>query len=105
MAGTERPELPANWVEQDGEAYCLGCRRDMAAEEGLADAPEDLPTAERLKLSAAARVDFEVSRDPNRANGKIASACRTSIPAVRKSRERLGLYEERTESAPTNGVD
>jgi len=43
--------------------------------------------------TAAARIDFEVRRDPARANGKIAQACRTSIPAVRKSRERLGLYE------------
>ena len=93
MNGTKRPTLPANWVERDGGAYCLGCQREMAGEEGLAALPDDAPLAERQKVNSAARVDFEVARDPNRANGKIAQACRTSIPSVRKSRERLGLDE------------
>jgi hypothetical protein len=93
MNGTKRPALPANWVKQNGEVYCLGCQRELAGEAGLAALPEDAPIAERQKASSAARVDFEVARDPNRANGKIASACRTSIPSVRKSRERLGLFE------------
>jgi len=93
MNGIERPALPANWVEEDGAAYCLACRRELAGEAGLAALPEDAPIADRQKVNAAARIDFEVRRDPARANGKIAQACRTSIPAVRKSRERLGLYE------------
>jgi hypothetical protein len=93
MNGTERPDLPANWVERDGEAYCLGCQREMAGEEGLAALPDGAPLAERQKVNAAARVDFEVRRDPSRANGKIAQACRTSIPSVRKARERLGLAD------------
>jgi hypothetical protein len=93
MDGTQRPVLPANWVEENGEAYCLGCRRELAGEAGLAALPDDAPIAERQKVNSAARIDFEVRRDPTRANGKIAQACRTSIPAVRKSRERLGLHE------------
>ena len=93
MNGTKRPELPNNWVKANGQAFCLGCRREMAGEAGLAGLPDDAPIAERQKVSSAARVDFEVSRDPSRANGKIAQACRTSIPSVRKSRERLGLNE------------
>jgi hypothetical protein len=93
MNGIRRPPIPANWVKRDGVAYCLACRRELAGEEGVAALPEDAPVADRQKVSAAARVDFEVRRDPDRANGKIAKACRTSIPAVRKSRERLGLYQ------------
>lgn len=90
MPGTERPELPAAWVEQEGEVYCLACRRELAGEAGLAGVSEDVPPAKRQQLRTVARVEFEVSRDPERADGHIAKACRTSIPAVRKARARLG---------------
>jgi hypothetical protein len=36
-------------------------------------------------------VEFEVLRDPDRNNGQIARACRTSVPAVLKARKRLGI--------------
>jgi hypothetical protein len=91
MPEVKRPRLPDDWVEQDGLLYCLACRRELAGEAGLAAASEDLPTDRRLQLKLHARVEFEVLRDPARPNTRIAKACRTSIPAVRKARERLGL--------------
>jgi hypothetical protein len=36
-------------------------------------------------------IEFELRRDPDRANGAIASACRSSVPAVVNVRRRLGL--------------
>ena len=90
MDGVERPELPVGWVEEDGEAYCLTCRRERAGEAGLIGADE-APGAERQKLNTAARLEFELRRNPEAADGKIASACRTSVAGVRKARERLGL--------------
>jgi hypothetical protein len=35
-------------------------------------------------------VEFEVLRAPDRTNGSIAKACRSSIPAVAAARQRLG---------------
>ena len=32
-------------------------------------------------------------RDPDRPNGTIARACRSSVPAVIKARKRLGIAE------------
>ena len=43
--------------------------------------------------TTTALIEFEVKRDPNRGNGEIAKACRSSIPAVAKARKRLG-YDE-----------
>ncbi len=92
MPGVERPDLPANWVVDGDQSFCLACRRDLAGEQAVAAAPDDIRGAERLRVGAAARLDFEVRRDPARADGRIAQACHTSITAVRKSRQRLGLY-------------
>jgi hypothetical protein len=41
---------------------------------------------------AAARIENEVSRDPNRADTKIARAANSSAAAVRRVRDRLGIY-------------
>ena len=89
MSTVEHPELPATWIEEEGGTYCLTCRRERAGEAGLLKAPVDASTKDRQQLRSAARLDFEVARDPNRADGRIAQACRTSIPAVRKARARL----------------
>jgi hypothetical protein len=45
------------------------------------------------ELAAAVRIETEVSRDPNRADTKIARAARSSTAAVRMVRERLGMYQ------------
>jgi hypothetical protein len=88
MPDAERVGLPTHWVEQDGEAYCLACRRAIAVDEAIEAAGE--ASGESLaKLRTAALVEFEIKRDPDRANGEIARACRSSVPAVVKARQRL----------------
>jgi hypothetical protein len=91
MSGHEDRGLPANWAEENGGAVCLACRRELAADAGLSDSPSDLPVAERARLRSFALLEFEVSRDPDRSNAQIASAVHTSVVAVQKARERLGL--------------
>jgi hypothetical protein len=85
----ERPRLPATWAQEDGDLYCLACRRDMAGEAGLDDVPEDAPDQTRLKIRSQARIEFEIKRDPERQDNQIAKACGTSTVAVRKARARL----------------
>jgi hypothetical protein len=91
MAEVERPELPATWIEQDGELYCLACRRDMAGEAGIAAAPDDATQDDLSRIKSRARIAFELQRKPDREDNRIAKACNTSIDAVRKERARLGL--------------
>jgi uncharacterized Zn finger protein (UPF0148 family) len=87
----ENPGLPTTWVREDGELFCLSCRREMAGEAGLEAVDEDVPSQERQKIASRARIEFEVKRDPDRADNEIAKACRTSTFSVRKARARLGL--------------
>jgi uncharacterized protein YdaU (DUF1376 family) len=91
MPGAEQPDLPKGWSDEGGTIHCLACRRELAAEAELEAAPEDTPPSEHAKLMARAKIDFELKRDPDRADTQIASACRTSIAAVRQARERLGV--------------
>lgn len=89
--GLDGADLPPNWMRgADGGHYCLGCRRERAIETALAEA-SDLGTEARAKLRAATVIEFEIERDPERTEGEIAKAARTSIGAVRKTRQRLGL--------------
>jgi hypothetical protein len=90
-AEAENPGLPTTWLQRDGELFCLSCRRERAAEEGLAALPEDAPADQRHKAQSRARVEFEVQRDPSRQDNRIAKSCHTSVVAVRKARVRLGL--------------
>jgi hypothetical protein len=87
----ENPGLPTTWVREDGELYCLSCRREMAGEAGLDGVDDDAPAQERQKVHSRARIEFEVKRDPGRADNEIAKACRTSTFSVRKARARLGM--------------
>jgi hypothetical protein len=78
---------PPNWVrEPGGRHYCLVCRRERAVEAALEDAG-DVGIEARAKLRSAAIVQFEIDRDPERTEGEIAQAARTSIGAVRKARQ------------------
>jgi hypothetical protein len=54
----------------------------------LAEA-DGLNTEARAKLRSTAVVEFEIERNPERPEGEIARAARTSIAAVRKARKRL----------------
>jgi hypothetical protein len=89
MPGHERRGRPAGWGKQNGNLYCLACRRSLAAESAYESAPADMPMEKRAKLRATAVIDFEIKRDPERPNGEIAKIVRCSVPAVLKARKRL----------------
>jgi hypothetical protein len=89
MAGTARPELPKGWVVEESEVYCLNCRRERASEN--VEIAEDVPAAERQKLRSQARIEFEIRREPELPDNRIAKACHTSPIAVRKARLRIGV--------------
>jgi hypothetical protein len=91
MEGYERIERPPDWSEEGERSYCLACRRERAAEAGLEDAAAEPSAQRRAQIRAAAIVDFEVQRNPGRRDGEIARAARSSVAAVSKARERLGL--------------
>ena len=89
----ERPRLPTTWARDNGELYCLACRRDMAGEAGPEGVADDLPDQKRLQIRSQARIEFEINRDPERQDNQIAKACGTSTVAVRKARARLDGHE------------
>ena len=90
-ADVERPMMPPSWIDVDGSIHCLNCRRELAADAGVDGMHEDTPAGERQKLRSHARIEFEVQRDPERPDNRIAKSCHTSIIDVRKARVRLGL--------------
>jgi hypothetical protein len=83
--------LPSTWASSADGRFCLMCRRDLAASAAVESAPSDSPLAERTQRGRAALIEFEVSRTPDRTDGAIAKACRTSVSAVAKARGRLRL--------------
>jgi hypothetical protein len=89
MPDVERPKMPRGWKREKGGVHCLVCRRELAAETALKAAPADAPADVRQQIQASARLEFEIRRDPERADGEIAKACSTSIAAVRKVRQSL----------------
>jgi hypothetical protein len=89
MDGAVQSGLPDSWTKTRRGTYCLHCRRSIAAEKAVASAPPDSTREERAKLRHQALVDFEVRRDPERPNGEIAKACRASVSAVIRARERV----------------
>jgi hypothetical protein len=88
-------DSPPNWDEVDGIAYCLGCRRQMAGEAKAASLNGDGTPSKRVRADAEGRVEFELSRDPDRCDTRIARACVTNVVIVRQVRERLGVYPTR----------
>jgi hypothetical protein len=97
-----KPRLPSTWSREAGELYCLGCRRELAGEAGVEDLEDDATNEERRKTRVQARIEFEIGRDPDREDNRIAKACGTSIAAVRKARARLG--DEPHEAIPRRAV-
>ena len=91
MEGASGGGQPETWSEQDGELHCLVCRRAVAAEAVIDEGAEGTDSAERAQARRRALLEFEIRRTPDRANSKIAAACRTSVPAVAKARARLGI--------------
>jgi hypothetical protein len=84
-------DAPPHWFTDDnGDHFCLACRRERAVEIALESAVDE-STEARAKLRSAAVVEFELQRDPERTEGEIARSARTSIGAVRKARKKLGV--------------
>ena len=94
MPDAERPELPATWIKEGDELFCLACRRDMAGEAALVGLDKGT-SAERHKVQSRARIDFEMNRRPEREDSRIAKACHTSNKAVQQARVRLGMQSRR----------
>ena len=94
MPDAERPELPATWIKDGDELYCLGCRRERAGEAALVGLDESSAEVRR-KAETRARIDFEMNRRPDSEDSRIAKACHTSIKAVQQSRVRLGMQSRR----------
>jgi hypothetical protein len=81
--------IPESWDSCAEGDFCLGCRRRRVSEAAVESAPEDCNRDKRAKLRRAALLEFEVQRDPDRTNGSIAKACRSSIAAVAAARQKL----------------
>src|SRR5262249_11977092 len=95
MPGTEQTGMPAGWADHDGDLFCIVCRRERAAEAAMAVAPDGATNDDRRQLGLVGRIEFEMGRDPDRADTRIARQCQTSVAAVKKVRERLGAYPTR----------
>ena len=96
----KRVPFPDNWEHGRAGTYCLGCRRDRAAEAALDAAPEGSPVETRAKLRRAALIEFEVKRRPDHGDGAIAKACHSSVSAVAAARRRLDLPAAVIQGAP-----
>lgn len=83
--------LPDHWVSSAAGNFCLGCRRQRAVEAALEAVPNDTDRDTRAKLRRSGLIEFEVRRTPDRTDGSIARACRTSASAVAATRRRLHL--------------
>ena len=87
--GLVEGSAPPNWIrDAEGRHYCLSCRRERAIDEALEGAG-DVGIEARAKLRSKAVVRFEIERDPERTEGEIARAARTSIGAVRNARREV----------------
>ncbi len=92
--------LPDAWASSVEGEFCLACRRQRAAEAALERAPEESNRDTRVKLRRAGLIEFEVQRSPERTDGSIAKACRSSVSAVAAARQRLQL-----DASPPPGSD
>jgi hypothetical protein len=87
--------LPPNWEALNGIYYCLGCQRKLAGEARAAALSEEDSRAEHVRADAEGRIEFELSRDPDRCDTRVARACGTNVVMVRQVRERLSVYPTR----------
>jgi hypothetical protein len=92
---TQLHDVPPSWDQVNGIAYCLGCRRKMAGEARAAALADEDSLADHQRADLEGRIEFELSRDPDRCDTRIARACVTNIVVVRQVRERLGAYPTR----------
>lgn len=85
--------LPDTWVSSAEGDFCLTCRRQRAVEAAVEAGPNNSDRDARAKLRRAGLIEFEVRRTPERTDGSIAKACRSSAAAVAAARRRLQLHE------------
>jgi hypothetical protein len=90
--GSQAP-LPDTWASSTEGDFCLACRRQRAAEAALDAAPTGADRDARAKLRRIGLIEFEVLRTPDRTDGTIAKACRSSAAVVAAARRRLQLSE------------
>jgi hypothetical protein len=89
----EPAPLPDSWASSAEGDFCLACRRQRAAEAALEAAPSGSGRDARAKLRRSGLIEFEVRRTPDRTDGTIAKACRSSASVVAAARRRLQLRE------------
>lgn len=88
-------DLPPEWEQLGGIAYCLSCRRKLAGEVKAAAVSEEDSPVDRVRADAEGRIEFELNRDPDRCDTRVARACGANVLMVRQVRERLGVYPTR----------
>lgn len=81
--------LPEAWEDCVDGTFCLGCRRQRVGEAALDAAPETADRNDRVRLRRTAVIEFELLRSPEKTNGSIAKACRSSVPVVAAARRQL----------------
>jgi len=91
MKGHEAPKLPNHWEKKGSKKYCLACRRELAAEAVVAKLPDETSVTKRAQMMTEARLDFEVTRAPERGDAEIAKSCKSTVASVKKARQRLGV--------------
>jgi len=96
----EAAPLPDTWVSSAEGDFCLTCRRQRAVEAAVQAGPGNSDRDTRAKLRRAGLIEFEVRRTPERTDGTIAKACRSSAAAVAAARRRLQLRD-----GPAPGYD
>jgi hypothetical protein len=84
--GPERGELPIGWAYTDRGLLCLACRREAVAAAAVATAD---PRADTDAVERQALARFELERDPDRTDGRIAAALGVGVAAVRTQRRVL----------------
>jgi hypothetical protein len=82
--------LPDSWTRSADGPFCLTCRRERAGEAALEEAPADCSNDDRIKARRSGLLEFEVRREPDRADNAIAKACHTSASAVARARDVVG---------------
>jgi hypothetical protein len=92
MAIGEAPVLPVNWSEASGVTYCLSCQREMAGEVAAAALSAGDTIEEQRLASTQGQIEFEMRRNPDQGDTRIARACHAPLVTVRRIRERLGTY-------------
>jgi len=86
---------PASWEELNGVAYCLACRRKLAGDAKVKRLTDEHSPGDRHRAHAEGRIEFELRRDPDRCDTRVARSSSTNVVLVRKVRDRVGAYPTR----------